>query len=523
MPIEFAQPEPFAPGINAAYGAQQEYDQFAPILQQQRSQANSLLEGQASRELAGGLAAAQARLASQTAGAHIASDNQNAALAAGTHQQIAREQNANEQYLAQVHSVDQQNAQTFAGAQGQFDAQQHAEIQNWLMGQEMTQQEQMRLQRQQYAVAEIQNDPGLSDQEKMDYIRELKTGIDVGKQRLQRTQQQHMEQQNQLQAQQLQTAKAHELAARKLEAKSLPDRTQTVYSEALTNAITPDVTSEFDRQFPGWANSPTLAPARQAAIQKEVWARVADQGGATEYLEAKAGHFEVVKHANHPEEVAKTQATYEKQFQDAQKHYDSMLSTKVKEVQKEHKDNADFTDNPPSYDALVAIAQKRLEAQGVKPPTLKVAGADKPKRQAWAGIMTPSARTSADGSPPAASGQPSPADLDKPVPEKPADWTPYQRGQMTDFHRGTQEIMTRTDLPPTLRKEYLDAFEKAKSLFVAGEAGKKRDEFKKLTDFLATMPPRPGQQQPQASPAPTQQPVRSFKPDPFAPGAFQNF
>ena len=185
MPLTFATPTPFAPGVNSAYGGAQQWSQDAPMLAsleeniaQQYSQGNALRAqvGLQSRALnqqgiaqAGNLNEASAESQNQ-----LASSNYQANLAANT------------QLMGQEY-----NAQAQSGLQ-----QQQAQLQSWLNNQDMTQKEQMHLTQQKNAVADINSavtNGTLSPQEGQQAILKLKTGIDAGQQRLQSTMQKKQE------------------------------------------------------------------------------------------------------------------------------------------------------------------------------------------------------------------------------------------------------------------------------------------------------------------------------------------
>lgn len=137
MPITFEQPQPVSPQISMGYGAAEQWSKDFPTLARQQeaiASANSHYQS-----LAAAQQSHQAELASR---ASIAN--------AGMMQDWGQQQ----------YGADAAIARNDFETQGQLNArmaeqQQHAQLQSWLMGQDMTMQEQMRLQNMQQGIAAI--------------------------------------------------------------------------------------------------------------------------------------------------------------------------------------------------------------------------------------------------------------------------------------------------------------------------------------------------------------------------------
>lgn len=144
---------------------------------------------------------------------------------------------------------------------------QHAQLQAWLNGQEMTQQETMRLTQQKNAVADINSSSLLTDDEKQNAILKLKTHIDIGQQRLQQQQEKAKTEMMQNQSQLLASKVKDEEDAQDYSASKINDQMQ--FRPDATQQ--PKIETELDLTNPGLRQN---NPAQfQAMVSKEMEAR----------------------------------------------------------------------------------------------------------------------------------------------------------------------------------------------------------------------------------------------------------
>ena len=173
MPIVFQQPEPFAPQISMAYGAAEQgraaQAQMAQLYAAQGQMTHQARQAQADRESAGN--AANYR-------------NLQTALLAAPEAEVARGrlQLARQAHQDSLMPTEADAFQAHAAAARQQAAfqqqQQMAELEASLQRQALTHREEIRLQQQKTALAEVQTDPLLSKEEKQAVSLMLKTGID---------------------------------------------------------------------------------------------------------------------------------------------------------------------------------------------------------------------------------------------------------------------------------------------------------------------------------------------------------
>lgn len=177
MPIDYEPSQPLNPAISQEYGAATQFTHDLPSLTQ--------------------LAIAQRHMQQQSAEGYRQSELAQAGLA---------------QRAAQFGGQQQQHQQDIAArmtALGQQD--EHQKLQLWQRQQEMTFPEQQRLMQQKAAVAEVMNNPELDDATKNDLVLKLKTGIDVGEQRIHDQQQKQMQMKTDLLKQEMIRQKEAEL------------------------------------------------------------------------------------------------------------------------------------------------------------------------------------------------------------------------------------------------------------------------------------------------------------------------
>lgn len=191
MPIEFEAAQPMSPSISSGYGAALEFDKLAPTFASMYERAGAMRQA----------AMEHASAASAAANAQQAEQNR---FGAGL------------QAAMQNQGMDRQVAYTHM--QNQFALQQqHAQLQAWVQGQAMTQNENLQLQRMRNAVAYVNNDPTADAETKSNTIFQLMTKINPLEAKQQATQLKMMQQQQGMQAAQLkfQTAMIGGTAAEK--------------------------------------------------------------------------------------------------------------------------------------------------------------------------------------------------------------------------------------------------------------------------------------------------------------------
>jgi hypothetical protein len=197
MPVVFAQPEPMAPDI-------QEQGGRADVMTKDFPTIAGMYEAANRNALAASTATAQNATHASIAQAQIAAQGGEAAeqLRQRQHEFAASQRpSERDQYLASVQAAS---------------SQQHAQLQSWLQGQELSQAESMRLQRMQNALGDIQADPNLDDESKTNLMTQLKTGIDPLRQRVENSKAKMQEQQ----AQQVLHANAQQTSMENMDAAS---------------------------------------------------------------------------------------------------------------------------------------------------------------------------------------------------------------------------------------------------------------------------------------------------------------
>lgn len=207
MPIDFEQPQPFAPGIESAYGQTQQFGHDLPTLA-------GLYESAARMQQAGTMANADraARMAAGNADRIQQGGEAQAAL-----QQRQRE--GDQAAVGHANALDAQQAQAQAHLQAQFALQQqHAQLQMYARQQDITYQETQRLNQMRNSLAAVMDDPSLSPAEKVQAAGMLRSGIDLLSTKQQMTMQRRQQQADEMQKQQILTATAHAEAAKDLAA-----------------------------------------------------------------------------------------------------------------------------------------------------------------------------------------------------------------------------------------------------------------------------------------------------------------
>lgn len=339
MPITYAQPEPFAPGISSSYGSAQQFSQDAPAIINATSQAAQLQaqNARAADQLRLAYAEANARSQDERARLYTQSDMANA----------DRQQSA----LNLGAQITEQGDTAMLGANtAMLRDQQQANVQNWLMGQELSQKEAMRLQQMQSAVGDIQAS-SLSPDEKTAAITQLKTGIDVYKQRQQVAQTKMTEMQAQHMENTVKRAKAIELENRALEAQFASEgKDVRRWADPETGKthllIKNDKTGE-------WYNPLQASGTRDSEMQQQE-------------LELKRYDLEM-------------------------KHYQDAMEKAIARVDKINTSKNLIGEKAPPREQVMADALADLEARGLKPPTLPQRGSrSNPSAQPGQQVAPPS-------------------------------------------------------------------------------------------------------------------------------------
>lgn len=181
MPITYATPEPFAPGISSAYGTAMQRTADNPALISASGQANQLQAQNAARadQLRFAYAQASAENWDRQAQRYFLSDAAN----------VDREQGA----MNLGATLTQRNEEAALHENAASDRQrQGAALSNWLGQQDLSQKESLRLQQMKAAVADVQAS-NLTPDQKQDTIMRLRTGIDPLEQRMKMSQAKTME------------------------------------------------------------------------------------------------------------------------------------------------------------------------------------------------------------------------------------------------------------------------------------------------------------------------------------------
>lgn len=192
--------------------------------------------------------------------------------------------------------AEQRQAQEF---QGGFDRQQlageqrlneqHQQFQLQANLQEVTlsQQERMRLQRLKNSIGEVSSDPSLSDQEKSDYIQQIKYNIDPLQRRLaqEKLEQEKITKEALVENRRAQAGLREEEA--KVHATKFEDRTKYF--------VPPNVLSQIASDIAGNANLPPMSPQdRDAFIDQLARQEAMKQGLGVTMFQQKLGHWEAI-------------------------------------------------------------------------------------------------------------------------------------------------------------------------------------------------------------------------------------
>lgn len=454
MGITFAQPGPFAPGIASAYGSAEQWSKDIP-------QMNSLAQSVASHQQAA------AQLQTQAALQQSAQSSANANAAANRTQQgnqfnASLDEQANEQ---QAQIASRQYLASQAAQQQIVQANQQAELQNWLSQQDLTQKENLRLQQIQNGIADtVAAGPDGTGVLTKDQVNETLYALKTTAQPLQARKelaQQKLEASRQKQIdQEIQQNAAHQATADKMNSMTLEDKVKYRPDENILAQVEAD-TDPVDSSLTG-----IQRVAAEAIRKREVMAEVAQRGGLVPWIMKKDGTFDQGKpheqKADHMED--KKQAQEMKDWHDEMKTiahnwstYQSALSHEAKTVKDEP---ANFDKSP---EEILEIAKKRVlipvpPAYPAKPTfegKSKKGGAAAPP-PAETPAATPAPKPTSD-SPVPPSAQSAPLEEQKPFkPGEHESMSPQQRSIVGALSEKLQEVEKRA-IPEEKKKEIVDA------------------------------------------------------------------
>lgn len=419
MPVQFDSPQPFDAQAAANYGAfqRQQADRDFALRQQQ-------------------LAAQREAVGYQTAIGAAQADNQ------------AREAGQAQDERAREFDLQRQPSplDVFQARQQQQQVEQRFELQAWLQGQELSQAEKVHLERQQNALGELAKmKDTLTPDEYYDALAQLRTGIDFGRQRLERAQQQRFEQQAKLEQQQVQLRALHAQTNDDFRAQALKRGQNVAYFyDENSGKSHPLVWSEKDQKY----YNPLTNSAK-------------DSGGAGK-----------------PFDIAKAQ-------KGALAEADLAIHPDVPLKDKDGNPTGKWARSDDNYRDMRAYATKVYE------------------RERDAHRQAPGAGGSDQAPAPDQGGnQPGPTSAPPPgggTPEPPEQRQKRVVQLASRFQDQAARVEARPDLPPEKRGEYAAAFRRLQALAAAfgspAEMPERyRKEAEKLASFLATLPdaPRPG-------------------------------
>lgn len=357
MPISYEAPQPFLPSLSYGYGATLQNNEDAPRIQ--RANEFAVAQRQQARDRANQAAGAVNALAARNSLA-AASDN-------GI-QDAINNRDANAIRVAQFAANQNDEAARFtAGAQqAQNDMRSRFELQAELQQTELSQQELMRLQRMKNQIGEVASDATLTDEEKHNFIVQLKTGINPLEHRIAKAKlaQEQMVKDEMVQQRRVQTAQYGE------QLKYMAGAAEDHMYFAPDPAALAQATKDIIENMPGSSFLPREVVG-QLARQ-----RVMEQGLGTQMYQTAPGKWVPIKSGEggagkggkgggeggeHPSGLdAKAYASVRKTM-DAQVRKDAQAM----------RDNADFTGKVPVYPELATEEgrqkeiEKRLAAAGL--------------------------------------------------------------------------------------------------------------------------------------------------------------
>ena len=385
MPITYATPEPFAPGISSAYGAAQQYSQDAPSV-----------IGAASRA-AGLRADAQARAEQlQFAYAQANAQSQDRRAALYTQSEMANADRQQQSLNLGAQLTQRNDEATFEGQARMAQQAQHADLQNWLGQQDLSQKEAMRLQRMKAAVDDVMAS-NLTPEQKQDAIVQLRTGIDPLEQRLKTSQ--------------AKMATAHAQAYQQqaemdaIKTKKMAEVNKLTASERIHDALTTEAQAEID--------SMNLTPMQRDAAIKEA----KRQGKFDRFTIDPDGSLTPVVRKEGQGDPA------EKAFESSMKHYEIALAGSLKHHEA-YQRIADRIRSELSKDIDKTPEQKEVEVEARMKSYPKPGPLPLPPQRGGASVATPPPGETTPPPPPA---------------------------EETGFQQKIQALSARTDLPANVR------------------------------------------------------------------------
>lgn len=460
MPITFQPAEPVAPQVSSAYGAAEQFDKTLPTLMGAYEHAASL-QAQVAQH--------NAALSAQVGEAN-ARNVTGAGIAEGQRQEHEADRAERRQQLA---ASMLPSARDLFHAQAAQDAMaKHAQVQAWLQGQKLSQQETLRLQRMRAAVGEVMSNPTLSQDEKDTLALHLKTGIDPLAQRQKQAQAQMMQAHAEMFHQQAAQAKSVETQNADFEKKLLESGVGVLkWADPHTGKIHPLIQNSRTGE---WYN-PLLSSAKSAAAEG-----VKTAGGLSEenYLKHR---LEVIKSV------------------------DQWIAQREKPVK-----GADGKESVPHQ--FTPEERKQLYDDALKQADMGASWEQHLKRRGR--MKDPGEPDVGGGGFGGGSGAPQPKlDEAESFDEKPwSQWTDVQRDMVGKYETILADVQRRADLPPEVRGKATFAAQ-AMSGFVQafGSVARMRKEspetykqFQMYRDFLDELPAPPA---PPPAPPPPPPPV----------------
>lgn len=367
MPIVIAQPDMVSPQISTPYGAAEQWSKDFPTLERQQE------------------AISHANLTY----AQLQSQAQQAGAALQQHGQIFSAQQQAQQ-REQQYGGEQAIAQQAYGIQGQLQQQQqHAELAAWVNNQDMTQVENLRLQRLKQAADATMADDTLSYTDKMNLVGQLRAGIEPLQARQQLTQQKAEKLKEAADLRAEHKANILEAAKKAFDAQTTDQKTSTIYNPATIE----ELGRQYDEANPGIEAMASMVPGGKemaAANKKKVVEAMAAQHpdgvlGHRIVMEATGKH-DIQWKKDETEKTDAANLAQDKAFQEAQKHYDKLHSDAVARIdklqaQREKDKPGSVPENEKTRDWVMENAKADLAAKDIHPP--KAPERIKGKHEEW--------------------------------------------------------------------------------------------------------------------------------------------
>lgn len=269
--------------------------------------------------------------------ASLAQQAQEASARMGLMASEGEQDRQNRMAMLQQEGQQRLDQMAFGGAMESQQALQRAQLQAQLNQVELSQADQMRMQRLKQAEAEVAQ-ANLTPEEKQDALFQIRTGLDPLQRRQAVAQMNHQQLQDQMLTAQLQKQQRLENEAAQFRAKNLEDRIALIPDPQMML----DASQSLATVLPQWNMMP---PQMQRQLAKSV---VAARGGMMTAWEKTPGGWEVIggsKAGQAGEAANQTQAAVNKEVADWRSTYDKVRSSVDKEVQRRSGD----VQNPQQY------------------------------------------------------------------------------------------------------------------------------------------------------------------------------